>query len=416
MNPIPAPTPAPAPSLTSALRELWALYTRGLRFDPDMERRFAQACAPARMRHLMNTGAASLILFNLFLISDSYMIPDVFELSVMLRLYILTPVILGVVAFGHALRGWWLRTTPPWLTDVIAMLGTMAVAACLGVVLLTTQSAQVSVYRAGLIPVLVFGNLVQRLRFERAVMASAFTIGMFVYTALARSGEVRPYGLIEAPMGMLVIAVAIYTLVSNYNLEMAERQRFLQNERGLSLRTELERTRLGLEALSAIDPLTGLPNRRRFDSHVREHAAAGPMTLLLIDVDHFKAFNDHYGHAAGDQCLRLVARALQAALSHDQGLVARWGGEEFIVVLPDSNPARALAQAELMRKAVMRLAMRHEASSASDHVSVSIGVAEPALVRDEAAIDRLIRQADAALYQAKQQGRNRCVLTQVAEA
>jgi diguanylate cyclase (GGDEF)-like protein len=133
-------------------------------------------------------------------------------------------------------------------------------------------------------------------------------------------------------------------------------------------------------------------------------------------VDHFKAFNDHYGHPAGDQCLRLVARALQAALSHDQGLVARWGGEEFIVVLPDSNPARALAQAELMRKAVMRLAMRHEASSASDHVSVSIGVAEPALVRDEAAIDRLIRQADAALYQAKQQGRNRCVLTQVAEA
>jgi diguanylate cyclase (GGDEF)-like protein len=237
-----------------------------------------------------------------------------------------------------------------------------------------------------------------------------FTIGMFVYTAVARSGEVRPYGLIEAPMGMLVIAVAIYTLVSNYNLEMAERQRYLQNERGLSLRAELERTRQGLEEMSAMDPLTGLPNRRRFDSHVREHAATGPMTLLLIDVDHFKAFNDRYGHPAGDQCLRLVARALQTALSHEHGLVARWGGEEFIVALPDSNPARALAQAELMRKAVTQLAMRHEASGASDHVSVSIGVAEPAQVRDDANIDRLIRQADAALYEAKQQGRNRCVL------
>ncbi len=404
------PLSAPAPSLASALRELWTLYTRGLRFDPDMERRFARACAPARMRHLMNTGAASLILFNLFLFSDAYMIPDVFELSVTLRLYILTPLILGVVLLGHLIRDWWLRSTPPWLTDVIAMLGTMAVAACLGVVLLTTESPQVSVYRAGLIPVLVFGNLVQRLRFERAVMASTFIIGMFVYTALARTGEVRPYGLIEMPMGMLVIAVAVYTLISNYNLEMAERQRFLQNERGLSLRAELERTRQGLEEMSAIDPLTELPNRRRFDSHVREHAAAGPMTLLLIDVDHFKAFNDRYGHPAGDQCLRLVARALRSALSHDRGLVARWGGEEFIVALPDSNPARALAQAERMRQAVLQLAMRHEASSASDHVSVSIGVAEPAQVSDEAAVDRLLRQADAALYQAKQLGRNRCVL------
>ncbi|MBI3381637.1 MAG: GGDEF domain-containing protein [Aquabacterium sp.] len=410
-------------TLLSALREMRALYMRGLRFEPELEARFNQASAPGRMLHMQITAATALLLFNLFLVSDWYMIPDAFMLSVKLRLFTLTPLVLALVIFGFVVRDWWLSHTPPWLTDVIAMVGTMLVAGCLGVVLMASNSPQVSIYRAGLIPVLIFGNLVQRLRFPRALAVSAFILGLFIYTTVARQGECRPYAIIEAPMGLLIIVVTLYTLISNFNLELDERQRFLQNERGQSLRSELEQMKRGLEDLSNLDPLTGLPNRRCFDGYLKELSsqdgattAGQGMALLLIDVDHFKAFNDRYGHPAGDQCLRQVARAMRSRLGEGRGLLARWGGEEFVVVLPGATPQAAMAVAEDLRQAVAALAMRHEASTTSEHVSISVGVADPsqAGADERPLVDRLVSRADEALYRAKQDGRNRCVLAGVA--
>ncbi len=409
----PAQPAAPALTLQSVLRDMRVRYTRRLRFGPALERQFAQACAPARLHHLRVTGGASLILFNLFLISDFYMVPDVFELSVRLRLYTLTPLVIALVIAAFVLNDWWLQHTPPWLTDLIATVGTVLVAACLGVVLLKSDSPQVSIYRAGLIPVLVFGNLVQRLRFGHAVAASTFILGLFVYTSAAHQGPPSPYAVIEAPLGLLVVVVGVYTLVSNFNLELDERQRFLQNQRGLSLRAELEHIRRGLEDMSNLDPLTGLPNRRRFDSWVREQQAKGHgMAMLIIDVDHFKAFNDRYGHPAGDQCLRLVAKAMQATLKHEGGLLARWGGEEFVAVLPLRPAREAMAMAGALRRSVAALAMRHEASATSEHVSVSIGVVGAGDGSGEGGqvVDQLVRRADEALYRAKALGRNRCEL------
>ncbi len=407
--------PSPPLTLQAVLRHMRERYTRRLRFGPSLERQFAQACAPSRLTHLRLTATAALVLFNLFLISDYQMVPDVFELSVQLRLYTLTPLILAFVVIGHVLRDWWLQHTPPWLTDVIAMVGTMLVAACLAVVLMKTHSPLASVYRAGLIPVLVFCNLVQRLRFARALTASLFIMGLFVYTTVARDGPPSPYAIIEGPMGLLVVVVGVYTLVSNFNLEMDERLRFLQNERGLSLRAELEHIHGGLEELSNKDPLTGLPNRRRFDSYLQERQAKTLQqgtVVLLIDVDHFKAFNDRYGHPSGDQCLRMVAGALSRAMGGTPGLLARWGGEEFVAVLPGATLEAAMATAEGMRQAVTALRMRHESSTASPHVSVSIGVATGhmglPLAEGRHELEHLMRRADEALYRAKAQGRNRC--------
>lgn len=410
-------------TLRSALREMRALYTRGLRFEPELEARFNQASAPGRMLHIQITGATALLLFNLFLVTDWYMIPDAFTLSVKLRLFTLTPLVLGMVITGFFVRDWWLSHTPPWLTDVIAMAGTMLVAAYLGVMLLVSDSPQVSIYRAGLIPVLIFCNLVQRLRFPRALLASAFIMGLFIYTTLVHQDKVQSFAIIEGPMCLLITVVALYTLISNFNLELDERQRFLQNERGQLLRAELEQMKLGLERLSNQDPLTGLPNRRGFDGYLDglalsdgAHAAGQGMALLLIDVDHFKAFNDRYGHPAGDQCLRQVARAMHARLGEGGGLLARWGGEEFVVVLPGATPQVAMAVAEDLRQAVAALAMRHEASTTSEHVSISVGVADPsqAGADERPLVDRLVSRADEALYRAKQEGRNRCVLAGMA--
>jgi len=242
---------------------------------------------------------------------------------------------------------------------------------------------------------------------------------LFVYTTVARYGEPRPYGIVEAPMGLLVIVVTLYTLISNFNLELDERQRFLQHERGQSLRSELEQMKRGLEDLSNLDPLTGLPNRRCFDGYLHELSSKDgaamseqSMALLLIDVDHFKAFNDRYGHPAGDQCLRQVASVMRSCLGEGRGLLARWGGEEFVVVLPGIGTQEAVAAAEDLCQAVAALAMRHESSTTSEHVSISVGVAGPGQTGadERPLVDRLVSRADEALYRAKQEGRNRCML------
>lgn len=166
-----------------------------------------------------------------------------------------------------------------------------------------------------------------------------------------------------------------------------------------------------LEALSRSDPLTGLPNRRHFDEVTatefrRAQRTGQPLSLLLCDVDHFKRYNDHLGHAAGDQCLKAVAQALQGSFGRAGDMVARIGGEEFAVVLPVCDLQGALAAGERLRRALAALAIPHPASDTAATVTMSIGVAQfdPATMDH---FDTLFKQADLALYRAKHQGRDR---------
>jgi len=166
-----------------------------------------------------------------------------------------------------------------------------------------------------------------------------------------------------------------------------------------------------LQRLSRRDGLTGIANRRHFDEYLelewrRAERDGRPLSLLIADVDHFKAFNDVYGHQAGDECLRRIAHTIDAQLSRSIDVTARYGGEEFAVILPETPLAGALNIAERMRGAVMGLRIRHEASPVSDFVTVSIGAASVIPRRGETP-ERLIGAADQALYDAKQGGRNR---------
>jgi diguanylate cyclase (GGDEF)-like protein len=173
----------------------------------------------------------------------------------------------------------------------------------------------------------------------------------------------------------------------------------------------LREMNLQLEALSRSDPLTGLPNRRHFDEtkanelrRARRHGT--PLAVLLCDVDHFKRYNDTYGHARGDECLREVARALQDSLQRGGDLVARIGGEEFAVLLPATDLPAALALADRLREAVTALALPHAGSEVATHVTLSIGAAalDPA---SGDSLDVVLQRADQALYRAKSRGRNR---------
>lgn len=178
-------------------------------------------------------------------------------------------------------------------------------------------------------------------------------------------------------------------------------------------RTEaaLTRSNAELARLSGLDGLTGLANRRSLDEVLprelgRVRRGAEGVAVLMCDVDHFKSYNDLYGHLAGDVCLREVARALSAAVRRGGDLVARYGGEEFALVLPATDLRGAVQVAEGARARVQGLALPHARSDAAPVVTVSVGVAwASAEEADEAA--ELLRRADLALYEAKRAGRNR---------
>lgn len=165
-----------------------------------------------------------------------------------------------------------------------------------------------------------------------------------------------------------------------------------------------------LEQLASIDGLTGLHNRRAFDEQLtrewkRSLRSGRPISLLMMDVDHFKAFNDRYGHGRGDLALISVADSIRDALRRPADLAARFGGEEFVVVLPDTDLDGARRVADTVRRAVMR---QHIPHALSDHraLTVSIGASERRMLPDSDSIEALIKRADTALYAAKSEGRN----------
>ena len=179
---------------------------------------------------------------------------------------------------------------------------------------------------------------------------------------------------------------------------------------------ELKRSRDLLQRLTTQDHLTGISNRRRFDDYLemewrraaREHA---PISLISIDIDHFKAYDDRSGHPGGDQCLIQVAHTLASCITRPTDLVARCGGEEFACVLPNTDSAGASNLAEMMRKGVLERAPEHAGSATHSHVTISLGVATMVPGVDEP-VQKLVDLADAALYEAKSAGRNRFVVKQ----
>ena len=183
----------------------------------------------------------------------------------------------------------------------------------------------------------------------------------------------------------------------------------------VSNQIELKRARDQLGQLASTDGLTGLANRRRFDEvlareHSRHVRSGASLTLIMLDIDHFKLFNDTYGHVRGDECLRAVARVLQTSLHRATDLAARYGGEEFACVLPDSDSeAGALAVAERIRQGVADLNIPHGGSPTADRVTISLGVV---ITRCEQTTtpDKIVARADEQLYRAKSQGRNRVCL------
>lgn len=215
---------------------------------------------------------------------------------------------------------------------------------------------------------------------------------------------------------LLKMISRLYSALSVQNTQLATANQHLE-ERVTQRTHELEQANQRLHLLSRTDTLLGIANRAHFNEWLEQASTLArrtrrPLGLVMIDVDCFKRYNDLYGHQQGDACLQAVARAVAGCLRRDADLVARYGGEELVVLLPDTNAAGATALAWRMVQAVQALALPHADSLAGPCVSISAGVCSqvPDAGTDGASGSAaLIARADTALYQAKHQGRNRCV-------
>jgi diguanylate cyclase (GGDEF)-like protein len=176
-----------------------------------------------------------------------------------------------------------------------------------------------------------------------------------------------------------------------------------------------------LARVSATDGLTQAANRRAFEERLDEEwrrafRDAVPLTMLMIDIDHFKDYNDHYGHQAGDECLKLITRDFRTRLRRPADFLARYGGEEFAIILPDTDLSGALVVGEDLRRRTMALEIAHKASPVASVVTLSIGVAEAEPGANGGSPADLVAASDRALYEAKQLGRNRVKTTKLGTA
>ncbi|MCI0528936.1 MAG: diguanylate cyclase, partial [Nitrospira sp.] len=188
-------------------------------------------------------------------------------------------------------------------------------------------------------------------------------------------------------------------------------------EKLLTIMRQLEEANQTLLRLSFLDGLTGVANRRGFDESLEREWRRGvryktPLSLIMIDIDCFKAYNDNYGHLSGDECLRQVATTLSYKVRRPGDFVARFGGEEFVAILPATHVEGAAVVAEALRTGVESLAILHAYSQVSDRITISLGVAST-FPKLNASSVTLITTADRALYQAKRDGRNRVKILEI---
>lgn len=366
---------------------------RWMYFPSRLEKLFEYETGHSRSRHLVSVGILWVSLGVLYTIFglNGLATPLEFGPEAVIRVILVTPVL---IAITFAI--WW--GVPPVTRESLMMLASIIAPASIMLLVIISQGGELGTNRGALTIVLLFITVVVRLRFWYAVAACL---------ALASVQVVVP-PLLGAPVPgsvPLVLVTIAATLTANYTLEREYRLNYLQGVLSRIQGAQLVAMVDQLHDLSQRDPLTGLANRRVMDSELEELCNRNErFSVIMVDVDGFKAFNDSYGHQIGDDCLRRVAAMLRASLRRTSDRIARMGGEEFAVVLPHTTVEDARIMAERMRKAVYDLLIPHAKSPTAKVVTISAGVS--ASVGPTSPAD-ILAEADKALYRAKTSGRNR---------
>ena len=232
--------------------------------------------------------------------------------------------------------------------------------------------------------------------------------------SIALRNFIYPATVVELITGIAATIYTFFMIVThsiNHQMLLDTIKSVIKQNQYLASLTELNEK---LKIASSTDSLTGIPNRRYFNERsiaVWQQSKNKKLSvaLMIIDVDYYKQYNDSIGHLAGDECLVTVAKVIKEALRHDADLVARYGGDEFVILLVDCDATGAMTLAQRINKAVYDSHIKNPGSPVSDYVTVTIGVATT-VPSDNEVFRTLIQQADTALYQAKEKGRNNCQL------
>lgn len=370
-----------------------------LMFPKALEERFLSEGEARRFLMMVVAGLAGVILFGGLAIADYLMTPQVLPQSLLVRWGIFPPVVVGGL---YILRRWRMPRLNEWLVAATGVLAALLQAW----IYLSAPGPWSAARIVELNIIIVYTCAIAR--FWPAVTGGVAILMLHSYLAMVLPDGT---GIIPFNASLLTLTTTVFTLYGNYKLEHAERMAFLLDAREQALNAQLGQAHDRLKRMATTDTLTNVANRRYFEEFLSEcwtraQAQQRALSLIVIDIDYFKPYNDRYGHQAGDRCLIEVAKALKTCIRRPNDLVARWGGEEFVVVLMDADVDAAAAAAERIRLAVSGMNLPHEGSLCAPHVTVSGGRASirPGMHMNPS---RLIDLADAALYRAKAAGRNR---------
>ena len=371
-----------------------------LRFAPAVEARFEADTGARRCLRLAAAILIGMIIHLLSLRPNALLLADVFTLALVIKVGIITPLF---VLCLFALTG----NPRPWLRESMVMAIPIAVMAGQMYLVCESSSSLAAYAHYPALVNIVFANLIVRARFFYACTAS--TVSLVIYAVSVAQLDSLPSEARTSAIVVLAVGV-VCTLYANFYLERDERSAYVIALREGLRSGMLDNANRELSRISNLDAMTGLANRRGFDRRldatwIAAQAAGQSLAVLMLDVDHFKRFNDRYGHQAGDVCLKRIAESLRAQLRGGDALVARFGGEEFIAVLPGADLLAGTRAAERVRRAIEACAIRHELAS-TGVVTASIGVAATVAAPGGSAKE-IIAGADAALYEAKRHGRNR---------
>jgi diguanylate cyclase (GGDEF)-like protein len=375
----------------AAVEEFIAAKHKRLRFPAWLEHQYERDYSRRRCLRLRANTLWTILVYNLFLVPDWLLCPDTVRIAAILHFGVVTPWFCFVA---------WLvgRETRPVIRESAAASIPIAIVAQILVIFVLTSSPDAGHYQYFILLTILFTNTIQRLPFPYAVAVSSSVV---VAQALAIIfGE--HMSISTGSVAIVTLSAAAYlTLTGNYYLERDTRRTYLHGLRDRLRHAEAK-------AAASRDALTDLGNRHllaaRIDDLWRHRDSGGVIAAIMIDIDQFKLFNDRYGHQAGDLCLKRIASCVLAELRSDADIAIRYGGEELLVLLPNSDIHDAVRVAERVRRLVEALGIPHEALGPRNAVTASFGVAAAPTATVSA--PELIAAADAALYGAKRNGRN----------
>lgn len=374
-----------------------------LAFPRSLEARFQADTAPERLRTLIASGALVSILYNWLLLSDWMMIPDMFALALRLRLLFFTPLtVLGLFLLAKL-------PSPSWREAAIVLSGVVAtyinVHLCLG-----SRDPLAGPYLVSVAVIVVFCSSVTRIRMRPALALDVIVMGLFFWGWHSIPGAPLE---IMAPAALTLVSSVVFTLYGAYTQERDVRQNWLLLMRERLLQDEIRSANASLEEAARCDMLTDLASRHHFDARLQQmwdeaRDDGSEISLMLVDIDQFKDYNASHGHPQGDACLQDVAGVLKRRLTRPQELIARFGGEEFIVAMVATPLQTAVGAAEIVRKDIEALQRPH-GTPGHPVVTISVGVSCMRPNSPHSSVAQLIAVADEALHLAKKRGRNRVI-------